>query len=74
MATKLRPRQGREFWDDFAKRLLDPFSATIRRVLVKMLFDYPINRLPKELAALAKPLRAARKETLAKQRRLGLRP
>jgi hypothetical protein len=65
------PRRGRAFWDDFAQRLLDPFSVTIRRVLIRMLFEYPIRRLPPELAKLAKPLRAARQEALASQRRRG---
>jgi hypothetical protein len=74
MAAKSR-RRGQEFWNDFAQRLLDPFSTTIRRVLIRMLFKYPIRRLPPELAALAKPLRAARRAALQKQRRrLGLRP
>jgi hypothetical protein len=60
MAVKSRPRGEQAFWDDFAQRLLDPFSETVRKVLVRMLFNYPLRRLPPELARLAKPLRAAK--------------
>lgn len=55
-------QQEKQFWDAFALCMLEPFKSTIRKVMVRMLFDYPIRKLPPELARIARSLRAARRE------------
>ena len=62
-------KQEREFWNAFALCMLEPFKTTIRKVVLRMLFDYPIRRLPPELARIARPLRAARREFSPRKKR-----
>ena len=68
----MRPKlvqQEKQFWDAFALCMLEPFKTTIRKVVVRMLFDYPIRRLPPELARIARPLRAARREFMPRAKK-----
>lgn len=58
----IRANQEQAFWNDMTRRLLEPFGSTIQAIVARMIWKTPLRRLPPELARIAKPLRAARRQ------------